>query len=164
RVVLNGWGIGETHDGGLAERIQVKGDWLVEVPPVFTARQAAAIGTAGLTAALSADALESHGLKPDDGEVLVTGATGGVGSLSIALLSRRGYHVVASSGRPQHNDYLLSLGAERVIGREALNEEGRPLQSQLWSGAIDSVGGRTLATILSQLNYRGTVAACGLAS
>jgi acrylyl-CoA reductase (NADPH) len=159
-VLVNGWGIGETHNGGLSERARVSSDWLVALPSGISARRAAAIGTAGFTAALSVLALERNGLG--DGEVLVTGATGGVGSLAIALLAAAGHRVVASSGRPEHRDYLLRLGAADVLPRSELESAGRPLQSQRWAGVVDSVGGQTLATALSQTVYGGTVAACGM--
>jgi acrylyl-CoA reductase (NADPH) len=159
-VLVNGWGIGETHNGGLSERARVSSDWLVALPSGISARRAAAIGTAGFTAALSVLALERNGLG--DGEVLVTGATGGVGSLAIALLAAAGHRVVASSGRPEHRDYLLRLGAADVLPRSELESVGRPLQSQRWAGVVDSVGGQTLATALSQTVYGGTVAACGM--
>lgn len=159
-VLVNGWGIGETHHGGLSERARVKQEWLVPLPAAISPRRAAAIGTAGFTAALSVLALERGGIG--DGEILVTGATGGVGSIAIALLAAAGHRVIAASGRPEHRDYLLSLGAADVIPREELQQPGRPLQSQRWAGVIDSVGGQTLATALAQTQYGGTVAACGL--
>jgi acrylyl-CoA reductase (NADPH) len=159
-VLVNGWGIGETHNGGLSERARVSADWLVPVPPALSAKQAAAIGTAGFTAALAVLALERG--ESLDGDILVTGATGGVGSIAIALLAAAGHRVVAASGREEHRDYLLSLGAAEVISRAELEEAGRPLQKQRWAGVIDSVGGQTLATALSQTLYGGTVAACGM--
>ena len=163
QVVLTGWGIGETHNGGLSERASVDGAWLVALPSGMTARRAAAIGTAGFTAALAVLALERNGLDPSTaGDVLVTGASGGVGSIAIALLAAAGYRVVASTGRPEQRDYLLGLGAADTIARSELEDAGRPLQSQRWAGVIDSVGGQTLATALAQTTYDGTVAACGL--
>lgn len=166
-VILNGWGIGETHHGGLAERARVKADWLVPLPAGMTAKHAAAIGTAGFTAMLSLLALEKSGSLPAPGDtdetVLVTGAAGGLGSVAIALLAGRGYRVAASTGRPELADYLRSLGATQIIERASLAEPGEPLQKQRWAGAIDSVGGTTLANILSQTKYGGTVACCGVA-
>jgi acrylyl-CoA reductase (NADPH) len=159
-VLVNGWGIGETHNGGLSERARVNREWLVPLPRAISPRRAAAIGTAGFTAALSVLALERGGIG--DGEVLVTGASGGVGSIAIALLAAAGHRVVAASGRPEHRDYLLALGATDVIGRDELESAGRPLQSQRWAGVIDSVGGQTLATALAQTQYGATVAACGM--
>jgi acrylyl-CoA reductase (NADPH) len=160
-VVLNGWGIGEEHDGGLAERARVSGDWLVALPAGLDPKRAAAIGTAGFTAMLAVLALERAGVI--EGDILVTGAAGGVGSMAIALLSAAGYRVVASTGRPQEADYLRGLGASDIIDRATLSEPGKPLQSQRWAGAIDSVGGTTLANVLAQTSYGGTVASCGLA-
>ena len=168
RVLVNGCGIGEVSHGGLAERALVHSEWLVPVPDVFTAQRAAAIGTAGFTAALSVLALEHGGLADavasgvGDGSVLVTGASGGVGSLAIALLAASGYRVIAATGRPEQRDYLLGLGAADTIDRAELSEAGRPLQKQRWAGVIDSAGGQTLATALSQTVYGGTVAACGM--
>jgi acrylyl-CoA reductase (NADPH) len=163
-VLINGWGIGETHNGGLSERARVDHDWLVPLPKAISPRRAAAIGTAGFTAALSVLALERGGLgsASGSGDVLVTGASGGVGSIAIALLAAAGHRVVASTGRPEHRDYLLGLGAAEVIGREELDSPGRPLQSQRWAGVVDSVGGQTLATALAQAQYGATVAACGM--
>ncbi|MDQ1526951.1 MAG: acrylyl-CoA reductase [Microbacteriaceae bacterium] len=160
-VVLNGWGIGEEHDGGLAERARVSGDWLVALPAGLDPKRAAAIGTAGFTAMLAVLALERAGVIA--GDILVTGAAGGVGSMAVALLSAAGYRVVASTGRPQEADYLRGLGASDIIDRATLSEPGKPLQSQRWAGAIDSVGGSTLANVLAQTSYGGTVASCGLA-
>lgn len=160
-VILNGWGIGETHFGGLAERARVKAEWLVPVPEGLSSQRAAALGTAGLTAMLSVLALEKANAL--DGDVLVTGAAGGVGSITIALLASLGHRVVASTGRRQLHDYLTSLGAADVIERATLAEPGKPLQSQRFSGAIDTVGGHTLANALAQTTYGGTVASCGLA-
>ena len=160
RVILNGWGIGETHHGGLSERARVPAEWLVPLPAGITAKQAAAIGTAGFTAQLSVIALEKAGV---DGDVLVTGAAGGLGSIAIALLAKRGFSVTASTGRSQEHDYLRALGAAEIIDRASLSMPGKPLQSQRWAGAIDSVGGHTLANVLAQTNYGGSVASCGLA-
>lgn len=160
-VVLNGWGIGETHNGGLAERARVSGDWLVELPAGLSPKQAAAIGTAGFTAMLAVLALERADAL--HGEVLVTGAAGGVGSIAISLLAGLGCQVVCSTGRPEEHDYLTRLGASEVISRQSLSEPGKPLQSERWSGAIDSVGGTTLANVLAQTRYGGAVASCGLA-
>jgi acrylyl-CoA reductase (NADPH) len=156
-VVLNGGGIGETRNGGLASRAVVDGSWLVGLPASISARRAAAIGTAGFTAALSVLALGDV-----SGDVLVTGASGGVGSIAIALLAATGKRVVASTGRPEHHDYLLSLGAASVIARSELEGPGRPLQKQRWGGVIDSIGGHTLANAIAQTTYGGTVTACGL--
>lgn len=163
RVVLNGWGVGETHWGGLAGKARVNGDWLVSLPESLTSRQAMAIGTAGYTAMLCIMALEKHGIAPADGEVLVTGASGGVGSIAVALLGKLGYTVVASTGRPAEEAYLKSLGAASIIDRSELNANGKPLQKERWSAAIDSVGGHTLANVCATVRYRGTVAACGMA-
>jgi len=168
RVVLNGWGIGETHHGGLAERARVDGSWLVPIPETFSTLQAAAIGTAGFTAMLAVLALEHAGALPDEPDagardVLVTGAAGGVGSIATALLSRLGHRVVASTGRSEEAGYLRSLGAEEVIDRSELSRPAKPLQSQRWHAAVDSVGGDTLASVLSQLRYGGAAASCGLA-
>ncbi|MEO5921719.1 MAG: MDR family oxidoreductase [Pseudolysinimonas sp.] len=164
RVLVNGRGLGETHDGGLAEIARVPGDWPIAVPDRFTARQAAAIGTAGYTAALCVLALGGTTGTTYDGEILVTGATGGVGSLAIALLARGGHTVAAVTGKPagQH-DYLRGLGATTIIDRAELESAGKPLQSERWSGAIDTVGGPVLANVLAQTRYGGTVATCGMA-
>ncbi|HKR39501.1 MAG TPA: MDR family oxidoreductase [Paraburkholderia sp.] len=162
-VVLNGWGVGEQHWGGLAQKARVKGDWLIPLPAGFTPRQTMAVGTAGYTAMLCILALERHGITPAHGEVLVTGASGGVGSFAIALLTRRGYRVVASTGRLQEAEYLKQLGAVEVIDRASLSEPGRPLQKERWAAAIDSVGGHTLANVCASLRADGAVAACGLA-
>jgi acrylyl-CoA reductase (NADPH) len=159
-VLVNGWGIGETHNGGLAERARVAGDWLIARPQGISARRAAAIGTAGFTAALAVRSLEQNGLG--DGEILVTGASGGVGSIAIALLAAAGHTVIASTGRAEQREYLLGLGAADTIDRATLEDAGRPLQKQRWAGAIDSVGGTTLANALAQTVWGGTVAACGL--
>ncbi|RTR06485.1 MDR family oxidoreductase [Halomonas nitroreducens] len=162
-VLLNGWGVGEKHWGGLAEKARLDSRWLIPQPAAFTARQAMAIGTAGYTAMLSVMALERQGVTPEQGEVLVTGANGGVGSYAIALLSRLGYRVVASTGRLEEADYLKGLGAQEVIDRAELSEPGRPLAKERWAAAIDSVGSHTLANVLAGTRYGGTVAACGLA-
>ncbi|MBV9113889.1 MAG: oxidoreductase [Hyphomicrobiales bacterium] len=162
-VVLNGWGMGETHFGGYAGYARVKGDWLVPLPRNFTPAQAMAIGTAGYTAVLSVIALEKHGVAPADGPVVVTGAAGGVGSVAIALLAKRGWHVIASTGRPQEKAYLEGLGAAEVIDRKELSEKGRPLGKERWIAGVDGVGSHTLANVLAMTKYRGAVAACGLA-
>jgi acrylyl-CoA reductase (NADPH) len=162
-VVLNGWGVGESHSGGLAQKARLRGDWLVALPTAFSPRQAMAIGTAGYTAMLCVMALEKHGLTPEQGEVLVTGAGGGVGSVAIALLAQRGYRVVASTGRPQEADYLRSLGAAQVIDRAELSAPGKPLAKERWAGVVDTVGSHTLANACASTKYGGTVAACGLA-
>lgn len=162
-VLLNGWGVGEGHWGGLAQKARLDGKWLIPLPKAFTAAQAMAIGTAGYTAMLAVMALEKNGLTPDKGEVLVTGANGGVGSFSIALLAKLGYRVVASTGRVNESDYLKQLGATEIIDRATLSEPGRPLGKERWAAAIDSVGSHTLANVCATTRYRGTVAACGLA-
>lgn len=162
-VLLNGWGVGETHWGGLAQLARLKGDWLIPLPAGFSAAEAMAVGTAGYTAMLSVLALERHGVTPDRGEVLVTGASGGVGSFAVALLARLGYRVVASTGRPEEADYLKGLGAAELIERASLSEPGRPLGRERWAGAIDSVGSHTLANVCASTRYGGCVAACGLA-
>jgi acrylyl-CoA reductase (NADPH) len=162
-VVLNGWGVGEQHWGGLAQKARLKGEWLIPLPAGFTPRQTMAVGTAGYTAMLCILALERHGVTPAHGDVLVTGASGGVGSFAIALLTRRGYRVVASTGRLQEAEYLKQLGAAEVIDRASLSEPGRPLQKERWAAAIDSVGGHTLANVCASLRADGAVAACGLA-
>jgi acrylyl-CoA reductase (NADPH) len=163
RVVLNGWGVGETHWGGLAQRARLNGDWLVPLPSGFTSRQAMAIGTAGYTASLCVDALLAHGVRPDQGEVLVTGATGGVGSVAIALLSKAGFKVAAATGKPSEADYLEQLGATTVVDRAELSEKGKPMQKERWAGVVDTVGSHTLANACAQTRYAGAVAACGLA-
>jgi acrylyl-CoA reductase (NADPH) len=164
KVVLTGWRVGEMHWGGYAERARVKADWLVPLPAGLTARQAMAVGTAGFTAMLAVIALEKHGLKPGAGEVLVTGSAGGVGSTAVALLAKLGHQVVASTGRPEQGDYLKALGASELIDRATLSEKPtRPLDRERWAGAVDAVGGNTLATLLTQLKYMGSVASCGLA-
>lgn len=162
-VVLNGWGVGETHWGGLAQVARLKGDWLVPLPEALTPRQAMAIGTAGYTAMLCVIALERHGVTPDKGEVVVTGAAGGVGSTAVALLSRLGYTVVAVSGRPEEADYLRRLGAAEVLDRATFSDPGRPLARERWAGAVDVVGSHTLANVCAAMKYRGVVTACGLA-
>jgi len=162
-VVLNGWALSQTHHGGYAQRARVKGEWLVHRPEALDARQAMAIGTAGYTAMLCVLALEHNGVKPGDGDILVTGANGGVGSVAIALLHKLGHRVVASTGRMADAAHLQSLGAAEVIARGPLGEPGKPVQKERWAGAIDSVGSHTLANVLAQTRYRGTVAACGLA-
>ncbi|WP_302141643.1 acrylyl-CoA reductase (NADPH) [Halomonas alkalicola] len=162
-VLLNGWGVGETHWGGLAEKARLRSDWLIPLPSAFTASQAMAIGTAGYTAMLAVMALERQGLEPDHGEVLVTGASGGVGSYAIALLARLGYRVIAATGRPEEEAYLKGLGAQAILDRSELAEPGRPLAKERWAGAIDSVGSHTLANVLAGTRYGGCVAACGLA-
>lgn len=163
QVVLNGWGVGEGHWGGLAERARLQGKWLIPLPSAFTPAQAMAIGTAGYTAMLAIMALEKNGVTPDKGDVLVTGANGGVGSFAIALLAKLGYRVVASTGRVSESEYLTSLGAAEIIDRATLAEPGRPLAKERWAGAIDSVGSHTLANICASTRYWGTVATCGLA-
>jgi acrylyl-CoA reductase (NADPH) len=163
RVILNGWGAGEVHWGCLAQKASLKGEWLVKLPDALTSRQAMAIGTAGYTAMLCAMALERGGVTKDQGEVLVTGAAGGVGSVAIAILAGWGFRVVASTGRPQEGDYLTSLGAAEVIDRKSLSEPGKPLQRERWAGVIDSVGSHTLANACAQTQANGVVAACGLA-
>ena len=163
QVLLNGFGVGEGHWGGLAQKARVKGDWLVPLPTAFTPKQAMTIGTAGYTAMLCVMALEQQGVNPDQGEILVTGAAGGVGSVAVSLLAKLGYTVVASSGRPEEKDYLLSLGATQVMDRNELSEKGRPLAKERWAGAIDVAGSHTLANICASMKYGGTVAACGLA-
>ena len=163
KVILNGFGVGEKYWGGLSQKARVNGDWLVKLPEKFTTKQAMAIGTAGYTAMLCVLALEKNGVTPEKGEILVTGATGGVGSVAISLLAKLGYNVTASSGRAIHSEYLKSLGAKTVIDRKELSEKGRPLGKEIWAGAIDSVGSHTLANICASIKYGGTVAACGLA-
>ncbi|MFL9501254.1 MDR family oxidoreductase [Rhodopseudomonas palustris] len=163
KVIANGWGMGETHLGAYAEKARVKGDWLVRLPDGMTARQAMAIGTAGYTAMLSVLALENHGLKPADGPMIVTGAAGGVGSVAIALLSKLGYHVIASTGRMSEEGYLKGLGAAEIIDRNELSAPAKPLAKERWVGGVDSVGSTTLANLLAMTKYRGAIAACGLA-
>jgi len=163
RVIHNGWGVGEARWGCLAQRARLKGDWLVALPPAFSTRQAMAIGTAGYTAMLCVLALERHGVKPGDGEVLVTGATGGVGSVATALLARLGYQVVAATGKAGEADYLKRLGAGAVIDRAELAAAGKPLQKERWAAVVDAVGSHTLVNACAQTRYGGVVAACGLA-
>ncbi len=163
QVVLNGWGVGENHWGGLAQYASLKGDWLVPLPAAFTPAQAMAIGTAGYTAMLCVLALERHGVTPDQGEILVTGAAGGVGSVAVALLAKLGYRVVASTGRTAESDYLTELGAAEIIDRATLSAPGKPMAKERWAGVIDSVGSHTLVNACAATRYGGTVAACGLA-
>jgi acrylyl-CoA reductase (NADPH) len=163
RVVLNGWGASEQHWGGLAQKARARGEWLVPLPANFTTRQAMAIGTAGYTAALSVGALERFGIQPGHGDVLVTGATGGVGSIAIALLAARGFRVIASTGKAAESDYLKRLGASELIDRKELSAPGKPLQSERWAAVIDSAGSHTLANACAQAKRAGAVAACGLA-
>lgn len=163
RVVLNGWGVGETHWGCLSHRARLYGRWLVPLPAGMDSRSAAAIGTAGYTAMLCVMALQRQGVKPGDGEILVTGAAGGVGSVAIALLAANGYQVIASTGRAAEADYLKGLGATDIIDRNTLSNPGRPLQKERWAGVVDTVGSHTLANACAQVRYRGAVAACGLA-
>ena len=162
-VLLNGWGVGETHWGGLAQRARVKADWLVPVPGGLTAAQAMSLGTAGYTAMLCVMALQQHGIMPEAGPVLVTGANGGVGTIAIALLSQLGFEVHASTGRPHEVEYLRALGAQEVIDRATLNAPGKPLQKERWAAAVDTVGSHTLANVCASIRYGGVVAACGLA-
>lgn len=163
QVILNGWGVGEGHWGGLAEKARVKGDWLVPMPEGMTPSEAMAIGTAGYTAMLCILALEEHGVTPADGDILVTGASGGVGSVAVAILSKLGYRVVASTGRLEETDYLKSLGAAEVVDRQQFSAQGKPLQKERWAGVVDSVGSHTLANACASTLSSGAVAACGLA-
>lgn len=163
KVILNGWGVGETHWGGLAERARLSSSWLVPLPAGLDEKQAVAIGTAGYTAMLCVLALEKHGVKPSDGEIVVTGAAGGVGSVAISLLSRLGYTVVAVSGRAAETEYLKRLGAAEVLDRGAFTAPGKPLAKERWAGAVDVVGGHVLANVCASMKYRGVVTACGLA-
>ncbi|MDO6474842.1 MDR family oxidoreductase [Alteromonas sp. 1_MG-2023] len=163
KVLLNGFGVGETHCGGLAQKAVLKSDWLISLPEAFSPAQAMAIGTAGYTAMLCVLALEKHGVTPDKGEILVTGANGGVGSFAIALLAKLGYTVVASTGRISEAGYLKKLGASDIIDRQSLSEPGKPLGKERWAGAVDSVGSHTLANVCAGMKYGGVVAACGLA-
>lgn len=164
-VVLTGWGVGESHWGGMAEKASLNADWLVPQPKNITSKQAMMVGTAGLTAMLCVQALIDAGVKPENGEILVTGASGGVGSVAVTLLAQLGYKVVAVTGRIKENGALLtSLGATRVIDRSELQEPARPLDKQLWAGAVDTAGSTILAKLLTQMNYNGAVAACGLAA
>ncbi|MEO9946320.1 MDR family oxidoreductase [Paraglaciecola sp.] len=163
QVLLNGFGVGENHWGGLAEKARLNSDWLLKLPTGLSAKQAMAIGTAGYTAMLSVIALERHGITPEKGDVLVTGANGGVGSFAIKLLSKLGYRVIASTGRPEEGEYLKALGAAEIINRNTLSEAGRPMGKERWIAAVDSVGSHTLANICAGLKYGGIVTACGLA-
>lgn len=163
RVILNGWGVGETHYGAYAGRARVNGDWLIALPEALTPHQAMAIGTAGYTAMLSVLALERHGIAPADGPAIVTGANGGVGSVAVSLLTKRGFEVAASTGRPQEADFLKGLGATQIIDRAELSEPGRPLGAERWACGVDSVGSHTLANVLAQTKRGGAIAACGLA-
>ena len=163
RVVLNGWGVGEKHSGGLAEKARVKGDWLVKLPDGMSLRQAMVVGTAGYTAMLCVLALENHGITPDSGDVVVTGAAGGVGSVATALLAAKGYSVAAVTGRPAEEGYLKSLGATSIVDRAELEGKVRPLNAERWAAGIDVVGSTMLANLLAGIKYRGIVAACGLA-
>lgn len=163
RVLLNGWGVGETHKGGLAQRARLKGDWLVRVPEAFDTRQTMAIGTAGYTAMLCVMVVADHGVQPGDGEVLVTGASGGVGSIAVMLLAARGYRVTAVTGKADAGEYLKTLGAASTIPREELSQPGKPLQKERWSAVVDCVGSHTLVNACAQTRYGGVVAACGLA-
>ena len=163
KVILNGWGVGESHWGCLAQRAKLKGDWLVPLPAALSSKQAMAIGTAGYTAMLCCLALERHGVSKGQGQILVTGASGGVGSVAISILSTWGYEVVASTGKMNEADYLKALGAKEVIDRNALSAPGKPLQKERWIGVVDSVGSHTLVNACAQTKYRGVVAACGLA-
>ncbi|GJD35195.1 acrylyl-CoA reductase (NADPH) [Methylobacterium aerolatum] len=162
-VVLTGWGVGETHLGAFAQKARVKGDWLVPLPKGLTPAQAMAVGTAGYTAMLALMALDAHGVKPADGPALVTGASGGVGSVAVALLAKAGWHVIASTGRAEESDYLQGLGAAEILDRNELAKPGRPLGKERWAAAIDAVGSATLANVLSMTKSDGAVAACGLA-
>jgi acrylyl-CoA reductase (NADPH) len=163
RFIHNGWGVGETRWGCMAERARLMGDWLVALPSAFSSLQAMAIGTAGYTAMLCVLAIEKHGVKPGAGEILVTGATGGVGSVATALLSKLGHRVIAATGKSSEADYLKSLGAEAVIDRAELSAPGKPMQKERWAAVVDAVGSHTLANALAQTRYGGVVAACGLA-
>jgi acrylyl-CoA reductase (NADPH) len=163
-VICTGWGMGETHLGAYAEKARVKGDWLVRLPKGMLTREAMAIGTAGFTAMLSVLALEKHGLTPNHGPVVVTGAAGGVGSVATAVLSKLGFHIIASTGRLSETDYLKGLGAAEVIDRSELSGPAKPLAKERWAGGVDSVGSTTLANLLSMTKYAGAIAACGLAA
>lgn len=162
-VVLNGWGVGESHWGGLAQKARLNGDWLVSLPEGINNKQAMAIGTAGYTAMLCVMALEKNGITPDQGEILVTGAAGGVGSVAIAILSKLGYRTIALSGRIEESDYLRELGADEIIDRSTMSEQGKPLAKERWAGVIDVVGSHVLANAIASTKYGGAVAACGLA-
>lgn len=164
KVILNGWGVGESHWGCLAQQARLKSDWLIALPPALTTRQSMAIGTAGYTAMLCVLALEKHGVTPEQGEIIVTGAAGGVGSVAIALLAGLGYRVVASTGRAGEASYLKMLGAVEVIDRATLSAPGKPLAKERWAGAVDTVGSHTLANVCAAMRYRGVVTACGLAA
>nr|WP_254218377.1 MDR family oxidoreductase [Burkholderia multivorans] len=164
RVVLNGWGVGETHWGGLAQKARVDGDWLVPLPDAFSPQQAMAIGTAGYTAMLCVMALERHGVRAGDGEIVVTGAAGGVGSVATAILARLGYRVVAVTGRPEDGDYLRALGAAEILDRAQFSAPGKPLGKERWAGAVDVAGSHVLANVCATTRYRGVVTACGLAA
>lgn len=163
KVVLNGWGVGESHWGGLAQKARLKGEWLVPLPEAFSPKQAMAIGTAGYTAMLCVMALERHGVTPDKGEILVTGAAGGVGSVAVAILSKLGYTVVGVTGRPEEREFLMGLGASEVLERSAFSAPGKPLGRERWAGAVDVVGSHTLANVCATTRYGGVVTACGLA-
>ncbi len=163
RVLLNGWGVGEQHWGGLAQRACVKGEWLIPLPAAFTPRQSMAIGTAGFTAMLCVIALERHGVRPESGEILVTGAAGGVGGVAVALLAKLGFRVAAMTGRPAEGEYLKRLGAAEILDRVQYAGAGKPLTKERWAGAVDVVGSHTLANVCAAMSYRGVVAACGLA-
>ena len=163
KVVVNGWGLSQTHHGGYAQKARVKGEWVIKIPAAFSTKDAMAIGTAGYTAMLSVLALEHGGITPESGDVLVTGANGGVGSIAISILSKLGYRVVASTGRPTEGDYLRELGAADVIDRRALSEAGSPIARERWAAAVDSIGSHTLVNVLAQTKYRGVVTACGMA-
>jgi len=162
-VILNGWGVGERHWGGLSQKARLSGDWLIPLPEGLQPRQAMAIGTAGYTAMLCVLALERHGIRPGDGDILVTGANGGVGGIAIALLAKKGYRIIATTGRMMESAYLLGLGAAEVIDRAELNGPGKPLMKERWLGVIDTVGSHTLANACASTHYNGAVAACGLA-
>nr|WP_254212241.1 MDR family oxidoreductase [Burkholderia multivorans] len=164
RVVLNGWGVGETHWGGLAQKARVDGDWLVPLPDAFSPQQAMAIGTAGYTAMLCVMALERHGVRAGDGEIVVTGAAGGVGSVATAILARLGYRVVAVTGRPEDGEYLRALGAAEILDRAQFSTPGKPLGKERWAGAVDVAGSHVLANVCATTRYRGVVTACGLAA
>ena len=163
QVVLNGWGVGESHWGGLAQKARLKGEWLVPLPKAFSPRQAMAIGTAGYTAMLCVMALERHGVTPDKGEIIVTGSAGGVGSVAVAILAKLGYTVVGVTGRPEERDYIMGLGASEVLERGAFSAPGKPLARERWAGAVDVVGSHTLANVCAATRYGGVVTACGLA-
>ncbi len=163
KVILNGWGVGETHYGAYSARARVKGDWLVPLPEGMSAHDAMAVGTAGYTAMLCVMALERHGIAPDRGPVVVTGAAGGVGSVAVSILSKLGYHVIASTGRPAESAYLTGLGAAEIIARDELSGPVKPLARERWAGGVDAVGSTTLANVLSMTAYGGAIAACGLA-